>query len=319
MGVYFSSAKKILPHFLKLFGKATYKQKRVFALISLLIPALGILAIVLVYPVIWSFYLSFRDYNFLQGTLVNRFVGFRNYVSIFTKPSPIAIVSFARVIYQTFTYAAGITAVSFLLAFGFALLTTKVSRGARAFQTIITIPMMMIPAATILIWRAFLYNQTFGWINIVLDALGLEKQLFLGSTEWSLYAVMMVDIWQWTPFLFLFLLAGLRALPPALFEAAAIDGASSWQKFIHLTLPLLRPIILIILCLKFIDTFRAFDYVYLLTGGGPVGSSEILSTYIYRLAFGNTLFGQGASMSVLMFLLLLPITVLFVRLIFRRG
>ena len=163
-----------------------------------------------------------------------------------------------------------------------------------------------------------MYNFDFGVINQIAGAVGLPVRDWLGSTELALAAVIVVDIWHWTPFVFLLLLAGLESLPQEVYEATKVDGASAWQEFVHVTLPLMLPTIVVTLVFRLIVAFKVFDEVYLLTGGGPGTATEVLSFTIYRRFFAEDRAGYGAAMSVVvLFALALAIVVAVSSL--RRG
>jgi multiple sugar transport system permease protein len=189
-------------------------------------------------------------------------------------------------------------------------------RGANILKVVAILPMLLMPAAASTIW-VMMYNYDFGIVNHVLEAAGFHRQLFLSQQKTAFYAVVFVDVWAWTPFLFLIFLAGLKSLPEEPFEAARIDGASGWQLFRLITLPLLKPVIVVGLLIKVLDTLRAFDYIWVMTKGGPGNSSQILSTITYRYAFKQFQFGLGASMCVLILLISLLLALILARMLPR--
>ena len=148
-----------------------------------------------------------------------------------------------------------------------------------------------------------MYLTNFGTVNHILDFFGLDRFAWLASGKMAIYGVMFADIWSWTPWMFLILYGGLRTLPTEPMEAAEIDGASTWRILWNIILPLLSPVIIIAITLKSIDTFKTFDYVWIMTRGGPGGSSHIASTYIYETAMNNLNYGYGAAMAIIVLLI----------------
>jgi multiple sugar transport system permease protein len=165
-----------------------------------------------------------------------------------------------------------------------------------------------------------MFNPNFGTINGVLRQLGVntEQLTWTASPRLALAAVIAVDVWQWTPFVFLVLLAGLQAIPQEPYEAARVDGSSSWQTFRHVTLPLLKPAILIVLLLRTMDLLRVFDQIFILTEGGPGFATETVSLYIYRAAFRFTDFGYAAAMSFVLLIITNLISTIYIRLLQSR-
>src|SRR5712692_5209016 len=179
--------------------------------------------------------------------------------------------------------------------------------------------MMLPPVVVGVVWRLML-NPDFGAINGTLKGAGVntEALTWTASPMLAFASVIAVDIWQWSPFMFLVLLAGLQAIPQEPYEAAVIDGSSTWQTFRHVTLPLLRPAILIALLLRTMDLLRVFDQIFILTQGGPGFSTETVSLYIYRTAFRFFDFGYAAAMSFVLLIVIHFISAGFIRLLRRR-
>ena len=170
------------------------------------------------------------------------------------------------------------------------------------------VPLMVAPVIAAIMMR-WMFNDQFGIVNAVLEGLGLEGQPWLVE-RWSAFGIIVLtDIWLWTPWFTLLLLAGLQSLPREPFEAAAIDGTSTWRVFSHLTLPMLRPVIVVCVVIRAIDAFRTFDIVWTLTGGGPGRSTELFSLYAYVLAFLNLDFGRGSAAAIIGGLIILVVGV----------
>jgi len=172
--------------------------------------------------------------------------------------------------------------------------------------------MILSPLVTGMAFR-FMYDFDYGVINYFLTLLGLRKIAFVGESMWALMSVILVDAWQWTPFMILVLLAGLESLPEEPYEAARIDGASRRGEFLYVTVPLMKPIILTSLLIRFVDAFKEFDKVYAITGGGPGLSSETLSMYIWKTGFQWFKIGPAAAMSIVMLYFVVFVTSLYIR------
>jgi multiple sugar transport system permease protein len=179
--------------------------------------------------------------------------------------------------------------------------------------------MMLPPVVVGVIWRLML-NSNFGAVNGTLKRFGVntEALVWTASPKLAMASVIAADVWQWTPFVFLILLAGLQAIPQEPYEAALIDGSSRWQTFLHVTLPLLKPAILIALLLRTMDLLRVFDQIFILTEGGPAFATETASLYIYRTAFRFSNFGYAAAMSFVLLALTNVISVGYIRLLQTR-
>ncbi len=215
---------------------------------------------------------------------------------------------------HTFVFAVAALTCEFLLGLGLALLLNKQIRGRGIFRAVLLVPMMLPAVVAGVVWRLML-NPNFGAINGTLKDFGLntDSLTWTASPKLAMLSVIAVDVWQWTPFVFLVLLAGLQAIPQEPYEAALIDGSSRWQTFRHVTLPLLKPAILIVLLLRTMDLLRVFDQIFILTEGGPGFATETISLYIYRTAFRFFDFGYAAAMSFVLLALTNVISVFYIR------
>lgn len=270
--------------------------------IILVLPAIVAVLAFTSYLLGQAFYLSLREYSPLVR--IDEFIGFRNYVEI------VGNEEFLRSILRIVIYTGIVVGIGSLLAMGMALLVFKGFRGANILKIVIISPMLLIPAAGGTVWT-LLYNYEFGLINHVAKWLGFARISYLSSPERAFYAVILTDIWSWTPLLFLIFFAGLHSLPPDSLEAAEIDGATSWQKFWYVTLPLMRPIVVIGVLIKSVDTFRTFDYIWIMTKGGPGGNSHVIGTITYRSAFRFFRYGEAASMSIVSLMISLVMSMIF--------
>jgi multiple sugar transport system permease protein len=223
---------------------------------------------------------------------------------------------FLAALAHTLVYAVASLTVEFLLGLMIAVLLSREIRGRRFFRASLLIPMMLPTVVVGVMWRLML-NVNFGAVNGTLKSFGLDTTRFTwtSSPNLAMFSVIAADVWQWTPFMFLILLSGLQAIPQEPYEAARIDGASSWQTFLHITLPLLKPAILVALLLRTMDLLRAFDQIFILTEGGPGFATETISLYIYRSAFRFSDFGYAAAMSFVLLLVTNIISALYIRLL----
>jgi len=226
---------------------------------------------------------------------------------------------FLAALWHTLVYAAVALTFEFLLGLSLALLLDRPLRGRGLFRALLLVPMMLPPVVVGVVWRLML-NPNFGAINGTLKAAGADTDplTWTASPTLALASVIAVDVWQWTPFMFLVLLAGLQAIPQEPYEAAMIDGSSAWQTFRYVTLPLLRPAILVALLLRTMDLLRVFDQIFILTEGGPGFATETVSLYIYRTAFRFSDFGYATAMSFVLLLLTNIISLTYIRLLQRQ-
>jgi multiple sugar transport system permease protein len=185
-------------------------------------------------------------------------------------------------------------------------------------RVILILPILFIPAAAGMTW-ALLYDGEVGLINHFLRSIGLKPKMWLASGSTGFPAVMITDIWAWTPFSYLILLAGLQSLPTEPFEAAEVDGASSLQRFWHLTLPMMKPIIAIVTVIRSLHTFRTFVFIWTMTRGGPGDSTQVMSTLIFVRAFRNFRYGLGSTMAVITLLIAVVLSLFLIALFKERA
>jgi multiple sugar transport system permease protein len=226
------------------------------------------------------------------------FVGLENY------KRALADDAFRGSVWNMLFFAFVVTTVETGLGFIIALAVHSLIRGGRWLLTLALLPLFTPPVAVGMIWKLF-YDPVSGFINHYLLRLGLIQDpiAFLGRTEWAMPAIMLADIWQWTAFCFLLILAALQSLPHDPYEAAAVDGASGWQVFRRLTLPLVLPAVIITFLFRLLIALKVFDLVFMLTYGGPGSSTQVASFYIYKVGFTMFKTGYAAALTVLVFLL----------------
>lgn len=273
--------------------------------VSFTSPALLLLLAMSVFPLLWTLYLSFTDYSATQGGPAN-FLWFGNYTAILTSPQV-----HQRTV-TTLIFVVGAVTLQTVLGFTIAYLISRRTRGRGLLTTLFLVPMMLSPVVVGLFWR-FMLDAQFGVVNSMLDSLGLGQVEWLTKQRTALLSLIVVDTWQWTPFIMLIALAGLTAVPKYLYEAASIDRASEWFKFRTITLPLVWPLLLIAVLFRAIEAFRQFDLVYILTSGGPGVSTETLSFHVYKVAFLGFNTGTASAYGILMILVVIVLTQLYLR------
>ena len=264
------------------------------------LPTILVLLLMVIYPTIYLFRTSLYRVNPMALGLT-QFVGLGNFTDALTRQESWQILGLTGI------YAGSSLALEFILGTGLALLVANyIKRGQGLFKVMLIAPMMMTPVAVGLVWR-WMFDATMGIINYLLGLVGIAPPIWLGGETTALAAVIVVEVWQWTPFIFLSVLAGLSALPTEPFEAARVDGANGRQIFTQITLPLLLPIFSVVLVFRFIDVFKSFDIIYVMTEGGPGQATSILPFYIYQQAFRY--FNTGYASAIALLLLVVVIVV----------
>ncbi|MEM9966775.1 MAG: sugar ABC transporter permease [Pseudomonadota bacterium] len=263
-------------------------------------PAVVIMAIALIYPLGYMIWGSFRDWDPSQTIGEAEFVGLKNYVTLWNDPN------FRESLWVTLRFAFFVVTFEMLIGVGLALLLDRNIRGMSVLRTMFILPMMIAPVVVGLMWR-YMYHPTVGTFNRTLEWLGLSDVDWLG--QHALTSVIIADIWQWTPFIFILSLAALQSLPRSALEAAKIDGATAWQQIVHIKLPLMMPVLIVTALLRLIDAFKVLEVILVLTEGGPGLSTEILALRISRTATEFRELGVAAAMSNYLLILLMLLTV----------
>ncbi len=279
------------------------KRNRNIFLIFMM-PAVVVLFGTTIYPMIYAGYLSFRSYDLAKPFIPRVYVGWANYREI------IASSEFLHTLIVTFKLMAMTLSVQLVLGVGIALLVTQRLPGMGVARTLLLIPMMISPVIVGLVWL-FLYFPELGYLNYFLSFIGVGPFAWITSTEWALWAIAIADIWQWTPFIMMGTAAALTSLSPEPFEAAKLDGNSSWDIFWRVTLPQIRPVIISLLFLRAIDAFKIYDIIFVLTKGGPGDTTEVLSMFIYRQSFTFWRMGVGAAASFVSLIIIVVLITLF--------
>ncbi|WP_246660565.1 sugar ABC transporter permease [Nitratireductor sp. XY-223] len=266
-----------------------------------LAPAGAVLAVALLYPIGYMIYASFLSWNPSQRIHEADWIGLRNYTNLLKDPN------FIESFFVTLKFASVVVTLEMVIGVGLALLLDRKIRGMSVLRTIFILPMMIAPIVVGLMWR-YMYHPSVGILNRTLKGWGLDPIPWLSDPDWALPSVIIADVWQWTPFIFILSLAALQSLPQSALEASRIDGASTWQQIIHIKLPLMLPVLIIAGLLRLIDAFKVLEVILVLTNGGPGLSTEILSLRISRTTSEFRELGEAAAMSNYLLLLLLIIT-----------
>ena len=257
-----------------------------------LLPVIFILIALTLVPLINIFYNSFFDIRWNDGRYVYNYIGFQNYIELpdnkFYFPGLKNTVKLAFI------------GVFFQMIFGFliALGISKIKKGKSFFISLFLLPILLPPIVIGSIWR-LMYGFDFGIFNYLLGFFGVFPLDWLGNSTLAFTSIVILDVWHWTPFVVLLLLAGMESLPMDVYEAGRVDGTSGWSEVIHLTIPLMIPTIIVTMVFRFILSFKVFDEIYLLTQGGPGTATEVISFSIYETFFESDNMGLGSVMSVI--------------------
>lgn len=287
------------------------RRKQFYSLV-LIFPALFLVCIILLLPTINTIINSFMDCSFIKGES-SQFVGFSNYLHILKDDE------FISSLRNTFIFS---STVFFELILGILLaLFINQSFAARGvLRTIILFPWVLPTALNAIVWR-WLYNTDFGFFNSLLRSLGIISQNinWLGGIPLAMISMMMVAIWKTSSFMALIILTGLQTIPKSIYEAARIDGANPIQCFFRITLPFIVPSIMVALLFRSMDAFRAFELPFVLTQGGPAGSTQTLSVFGYMQFFQFLKFDTGSAVSVIQFIIIFIIGLIYLKIFFRRS
>lgn len=279
------------------------EQRFAWALVA---PALLILLATTTFPIVYLLWNSFHSINLAMPSL-SGFVGFDNYTQMLHDGD------FWHALRLTAIYTIGTVVLQLVLGLGLALLVMEIPAGQWLFRIVAILPVVLAPVVVGLFWRTLMLAPNFGILDFAAKVLGFGPINWLGSPTPALISVIVIHTWQWTPFTFLVLLASLSSLPPDVYEAARIDRANAVQRFFYITLPLIRPAIVIVVIMRAMIALSAFAAIFAATGGGPGTATEILNLYAYRTSFVKLDFGYGSALAVaLLIITLLVSSALFV-------
>ncbi len=284
-------------------------RERRFALL-LLAPAMVALLATTTAPLVYLAWNSLQRLDMAMPWL-SGFAGIGNYLRMGDDPR------FWNSLWLTLIYTGTTVVLQVVIGLSLALLVLRVPRGQAALRVAAILPIVLAPVVVGLFWRTLVLAPEVGLVDLVTRSLGLGSHNWLGDPQLALISVIAIHTWQWTPFAFLVLLATLASLPPDIYEAARIDRARPWQRFVHLTLPLIRPAIVMVVILRMMTALSAFAAIYAATGGGPGSATEILNLYAYRTSFNELNLGYGSSLAMVLLAITLAISYLMFRL--RRA
>lgn len=276
-------------------------------------PTFIVLTAITMLPLLYNVYISLHGFRLAVPGSEHIFVGLSNYRRIFTDGE------FWHSMAVTFKFVARATLIELVLGFIVALVLNSITRGRRLLTSLVMIPMMVAPLVVGLMF-SFTLNPQFGLYTYLVDRFGLSlPQAPLSSGSTAHLVMTITDVWEWTPFVVLMILAALQAVPAEPIEAAMIDGASDLQVLRYVTLPLIKPVVVVTVVLRAIEAFKEFDKPYILTGGGPGAATEVIDMFTYRAAFVNFNFSYAAALSIVLFIVLLAAGVGYWRLVMEGS
>ena len=274
--------------------------------IGMLTPTLIVLLVMTAYPLIFTFVYSFTDYNYLKGTENASFVLFDNYVSLFKNGY------FQQAVWNTIKFTILAVVLEMALGLLIAVFVNSLKRGQKIMRTLLLLPYLL-PAVTVaLSWRMML-SANYGIINQFLKGLGLPVFNWFMDTKTAFGTILLIDVWQNVPFVFLLLYASLQSVSENQYEAARIDGAGFFQQFWYITLPNIKGSLALCALLRTIDTFRLFEKVTVLTGGGPAGTTTTITQFLYTYGIKSLDFGFGSAGAIVMTLLVLILSSFYIK------
>lgn len=258
-----------------------------------ILPAVAVMLAGLAWPIVDAVRLSFHDWPLGTDWSTARWVGLEAFGDMLRSPQVWTSLG------VTFAFVVVAVGCEMVLGVALALFLERPVRGMRVFRTVFVLPMMIAPICVGLIWR-YVFDANFGPLNLWLGGLGLQPRAWLAEPGLAFMAIVVTDIWQWTPFVLIMVLAALQGIDASVIEAARIDGASAWQQIVRVKLPMIKPILVVTLLMRMIDGFRGLEVVYVMTFGGPGQSTELFSLHIYKAAFISQKLGYSAALSLLL-------------------
>ncbi len=263
-------------------------------------PTVLIVLLIILFPITFALISSFFDYTLINKSF-NNFIGLDNYVNSINDEQLFNSIS------VTFFFVVLVVLFEFLLGFLIALLLNSINRFKSVYYFILLLPLLINPIVVGLIWRMFLHPQL-GILNYLLSLISIDPINWLGDPKMAFITIIFVDIWHQVSFMIILLLAGLAAIPKEPYEAARSDGASILDCFIHITLPYMRPVIIVTILIRLIFAIKTYDLIYIMTKGGPGDATDLISYYIYRSAFISLNLGEAAAMSTILLLIIVILT-----------
>ena len=258
------------------------------------LPAILFVAVMMIFPILYTLFLSFTNWNLTSGAPFT-FVGFNSYIRVLSEPR------FLHALARTFAFTFFAVLLEGFLGVAIAIILNRAFVGKGVAKLLLLLPLVATPVAVGIVFNLF-YDPTIGLANFILQSLGLPQGLWISSANSVLPALILVDVWQWTPMITLIVLAGLAGLSEEPIEAARVDGASEWQILRYVTIPMVMPVILTALILRLIDALKTFDIIFAMTGGGPGYASETLNIMGFKYSFEYFRIGQSSVILVVLFL-----------------
>jgi multiple sugar transport system permease protein len=271
----------------------------------LLAPALLYLIVMSIYPTIWSLWLAFHNYLVYQPDKAS-FAGFDNFTDLLDSEV------FRQSFRVTLAFSAIAVSIECVLGLAIAVLLDRKMRGANLLRTLLIVPVMISPVGMGLTFR-YIFAPTYGLLTYLMQSVGLPTADWTVSTVWALPAVIFIDVWQWTPFVALILLSGMQSVSVEVTEAAELDGLSEWQKLWRIVMPLIRPVVMVVVLIRLIDSIRMFDLVFVVTRGGPGSATEVLSVMSYVTGFSEGDMGSAAAIAWVTVVLVNVLVAIFLR------
>jgi len=279
--------------------QARQSEKRFAA--ALLAPAFMALIATTTFPLLFLVWISTQRMD-LAMPFMDGFVGLENYGQLLADPR------FWESLVLSLVYTVGTVVLQVIVGLALALFVIRMKRGQALFRVVAILPVVLSPAVVGMVWRSFMLTPEFGVIDYLAITAGLGSKNWLGDPTLAMISVIVIHTWQWTPFAFMVLLASLAALPDDIYEAARIDRANAWQRFVRITLPLIRPAIVMVVIMRTMVALTAFAAIYTVTAGGPGTATEILNLYAYRKSFTELSLGYGATLAVALLVVTLIIS-----------
>lgn len=263
-------------------------------------PSIVFIVVMIIVPLLYNFAMSFTDW---QMSLVKApsFLGLQNYKDLLQDER------FLNSVWRTIVFSVIAIALETVLGVALAVLFNRKFHGRRIVQALMLLPVVATPVALGMVWTLIL-EPSIGFANVVLQALGMAPRTFIATTGFeSLLCLILIDVWEWTPMVMLMVYGGLMTIPQDPYESALLDGATKWQTFTKITLPLASPAILVAVLMRLIDVVKTYDIIYATTQGGPSFATETINIYGYLNMFGYYRFGKAAAISVLFFIVVMAV------------
>lgn len=297
---------KLFEKQISLIQRNLYSRKRASNFIYFIAPAIILLVVFISYPFIRSIITSFYSWNLVKPQLGIKYIGLENYFMLFKD------ARFWNSVKISFIFVIGSVSISMFLGLLLALILHKPFKGNKFFRVLFLLPMFITPVVAGIMWRFMLDNEL-GIVNFFLGLFNVKPLPWLGSPSLALLSVIMVDVWEWTPLVFLLCLCGLESLPIEPFEAAYVDGATSWDIFKFITFPLMKPVLLSTIIIRTTDAFGVFDMIYVATKGGPGVATENLNLFAFVNAFEYCHIGYATTITLVLMIMVLFITRFYIK------